>query len=100
MNTEPQDTPFSRQHIGEMTDDQLEAWINQLRTRRTRSYEIYQAAQRAKQEALDEKNKALLQKQLDMFARKLESVDKGLDALAARAQKIREVRLEIGVPDI
>lgn len=82
--------------VKEMTDDELDAEIAQRRERRLVSFKVYQEAQELARERKEHQLKNKLDKQLEMYAKELERLDKLLDKLDQRALNIRGVRLEMG----
>ena len=90
------DTPINLTNISEWTDDAVEAHLHNIRERRMKPVRVYeemsllQAA--ARREGLEED----LKKQLTMFTKELERVDKALATVEKRSIKLRALRLEIG----
>lgn len=92
----PQDTPINRASIVMMDDEQLEAYVETLRERRLKLRTIYEAGQEAKRRASADKAAAQMEKALDRFIKKAETVDKGLAALEKLALDIQALRLVMG----
>lgn len=90
------DTPISRVSIQDMPVDQLQEFVASLQERRLKSYNIYQAAQEAKQEKLAGTQAEQYEKRLTQFISKHETVLKGLSALEKYANEIIAYRLAQG----
>lgn len=87
-------TPHS---IYQMTAEQHEALLDKIRSRRLSSVRQYEEAMKAAQEAADEKARIALFKQCTMCESNIIRADKALDALETRVNKIRALRLELGL---
>lgn len=85
------------QAIYQMTDAQHEKLLEGIRTRRLSAVRQYEAAQKAAAEAKDEKARLSLFKQCEMCESNIIRVDKAIDALETRVNKIRALRLELGL---
>lgn len=92
----PQDTPFNRASIKELTADQLVALVEQMRERRMKSYTAYQEAQEAKARLKEQKDKDRFEHVLKMFEKKLNTVDSGLEALSKYAAELKVLNLVLG----
>ena len=90
------DTPITRANILDMSDQQLEAFTAQLQEKRLKSYNIYMAGVKLKEEAKLNKMAASLDKYLDRFIKKHETVVKGLETLEKLALDIQALRLVLG----
>lgn len=96
------DAPLAPEHITpanifQLDGDQLDALIENIRERRMSSVRMHEAAVKAAQEAADEKARMALMKQCDMCVNNITRVDKALEALEQRVNKIRALRLELGL---
>lgn len=96
MKPLPQDTPVHRATISEMSTDQIEALVDSMRERRMRSYNAYEIAKAAKEKMKLEKDKQRYDKLLDMFERKIESVDKALDVMSKYLTELKVLELVLG----
>lgn len=85
------------QSIYQMNDEQLEKLLDDIRDRRLSSVRLYEEAQRAAQEAAEEKARLALFKQCEMCEKNIIRVDKALEALETRVNKMRALRLELGL---
>lgn len=83
--------------IYDMTSDEHEKMLDALRERRLKSVRMYEQAQQAAQEAADDKARAQLWKQCEMCEGNITRVDKALDALETRINKMRALRLQLGL---
>lgn len=89
------DETTHRKTIGEMSDDEADAMIQRIRDRRARTVVAYEEALKAKAEIQEERARADLAHQLQMFEKELARVDRAIDKIEQRALKIRALRLEI-----
>jgi hypothetical protein len=83
--------------IAEMSSDELEALLTNVRKSRLRGAEIYAEAMAAAQLAADDKARDALTAQCDMLTAAMERVDKAVEAMEGRIIKIRALRLELGL---
>jgi hypothetical protein len=90
------DTPITRANLLDMSDEQIQAHVASLQERRLKSYNIYVAGVKLKEEAKEKKNVAALDKKLDQFVKKHESVVKALEVLDKYAIDIQALRLVLG----
>lgn len=89
------DETTHRKTIGDMDDDEADAMIQGIRERRAKTVVAYEEAQRAKAEIREERARADLAHQLQMFEKELTRCDRAIDKIEQRALKIRALRLEI-----
>jgi hypothetical protein len=89
----PQDTPIARASIVDLTPEQQNELIERMRERRMRLYSVYQEAQAAKAQLKLEKDLARYEHVLEMFKKKVETVDKGLEALSKYAAELQVLKL-------
>ena len=92
----PQDTPFHRATVDDMTDEQLHSFVSKLQERRLKAWNIYQQGIEAKQRAKDEQLAALMQKKLDQFKKQHDTVVKAIEKLDKYALDIQAIRLVLG----
>ena len=90
-----QDTPAHRANVGQLSDEEIDTLMNEVRERRLRAFTVYSEAQELKQKARNTKTREQIQKFLDMFDKELKAADKAMEKLEARALKIRALRLEV-----
>ena len=81
----------------QMDDAAIETLLEGIRDRRLSSVRMYEAAQKAAAEAKDEKARLDLMKQCEMCSKNIERVDKAIDALETRVNKMRALRMELGL---
>lgn len=81
----------------DMTAEQQEKLLEGIRERRLSSVRQYEEAQKAAQEAADDKARLALFKQCEMCEKNFIRVDKALTALEERVNKMRALRLELGL---
>lgn len=92
----PQDNPIDRASIAQLTPDQLVEYIGALQQRRLKSYKIYEAGKRAKQDATDVKTAAQLEKVLSRMTKLFERVEADLEKLDQQAIEVQVYRLALG----
>lgn len=97
MTDTPNPEHITPRAIYQMDNDALDMLLDTVRERRLSSVRQYEAAQNAAKEAADEKARLDLFKQCEMCANNIVRVDKALDALETRVNKIRALRLELGL---
>ena len=85
------------QAIYQMTAEQHDALLDAIRERRLSAVHQYEAAQKAAQEAADDKARITLFRQCEMCENNITRVDKAIEALEARVNKMRALRLELGL---
>ena len=83
--------------IYQKTSDQLDKLIEDIRERRLKPVRQHEAAMQAAKEAADDKARLSLLKQCEMCEGNIIRVDKAIDALETRINKIRALRLELGL---
>ena len=83
--------------LHELTSNELEALLTDIRARRLRGAQMYAEAVAAAKAAADDHTRESLQKQCDMLQAAMDRVDKAVDAMDARINKIRALRLELGL---
>lgn len=83
--------------IYQMNSDALDALLSGIRKRRLQAAQAHQEAMAAAKEAADDKARLSLLKQCEMCEGNITRVDKALEALEARINKIRALRLELGL---
>ena len=90
------DTPIELVNVSEMSDNDLDALIQNIRERRLKPIAAYEAAKLMKDQAKEQGLLSKLEKQGEMFQKELVRVDKALESLEKRALNIRAIRLELG----
>ena len=78
-------------------DDEAEAMIEAIRARRLHALHVYEQSQREAAELKHEKDAASLTEQCRMLAKDIERVGKALDALEKRVNRVRALRLQLGM---
>lgn len=81
----------------QMAPGDVEKMLEGIRKRRLSAVRQYEAALVAAKEASDEKARVSLMKQCDMLYNNLERVDKAISTLEDRVNKVRALRLELGL---
>ena len=78
-------------------DDEAEAMIEAIRARRLHALHVYEQSQREAAEMKHEKDAAALTEQCRMLSKDIERTGKALDALEKRVNRIRALRLQLGM---
>ncbi len=95
MNAVPEHiTPES---LTDMSTTQIEEQIEHLKVRRLSSVVAYEKGVAIKKATSDEHARETLGKQLDMLAKNFLAIDKAVTSAETRVQKIRILRLELGL---
>lgn len=81
----------------DMSGDDIDAMLERIRERRLSAVRQYEEAMAAAKQASDAKARTSLLKQCDMLAKKITSVNKAIDIMDDRVNKIRALRLELGL---
>lgn len=89
------DTPTHRKNISELTSDELDRVIVDIRNNRSRPIEIYEETRRVAQLAHDQKLRKQLGRQLEMFEKDLNTSNRTLERMVKRATQMRVLRLEL-----
>lgn len=79
----------------DMTDDDLIAFLDGVRERRLKYFEVYKEKERMKQEAHLEKVKGKVEKQFEMLKKEIDRMDRLIEALDKRVTNIRALRIEL-----
>lgn len=87
------DTAFHRKLFVEMTGTESDAWLDGVRTRRLASVEKYKQTIANKQRIKDEKMLATLSKESDMMEKEIATLEKALNKVELRANKIAAIML-------
>ncbi len=90
------DSPVARANVDTMSDNQMDAHLEGIRTRRMSAFIVYQEAQAIKHQAYEEKLSIKLDKQINMLKKEIEQLDKKIIKVEARVLTVRSLRLEIG----
>lgn len=85
------------QAIFQMNGDALDALLEGIRKRRLNAAKQHEAAVQAAKAIADDKARLSLLKQAEMLSNNLVRVDKALEAVEDRVNKIRALRLELGI---
>ena len=78
------------------SEEQLTALIKDIRQRRDKPLLAFKAAQALAQSKIEDKLKIKIDKELKMFAKVLDAVNKRIEELENRAVRITALRLEAG----
>lgn len=88
---------ISRQDISQMSDAQLDEFLDNIRARRMASFYVFEQTQADLAQVQEEKAKVMLEKELDQIIKTVASVDKGLEKLETRINKLRGLRIQAGL---
>jgi hypothetical protein len=83
--------------LTDFNSDELEALLTRVRAARLRGAQIHAEAMAAAKMARDDKAREQLETQCGMLQAGIERVDKAVEAMDARINKIRALRLELGL---
>ncbi len=89
------DTPITLANLTQMSEDERELLVNQIRDRRMRPVRAYEELTLMQAEARRETLEVMWAKQLEMFQKDLLRADKAMITLEKRATRLRAIRLEI-----
>lgn len=90
------DTPIHRASINEMTADEIEKLVEQMRERRMRAYTAYQQLMEEKAKIKEERDKARYDKVLGMLEKKLAAAEKALDDASKYSNELKVLALVLG----
>ena len=96
MQAQALDTAMHRLTILEMTADQLDAHVSNMRARRMAAHIEYKRAQEAKQRAQTDKDIATYTKKLEQLAKAFESFDKAAEKIEKLHTDVKVLRLSLG----
>lgn len=91
----PSDTETTRTTVDQLPDDIAYALLDAMRERRLKAAALFAEAQELKAKARSERVREMLDKQVEMYHKDIAQCDRVLEKLAARANKIRALRLEL-----
>ena len=83
-----------RKRVNELTDNELNQLLDRKREKRLQQVRVYERAKQAAKEQEQEKARKNLERQCELFEKDLATVDRALDRLEQRANKIRAYRLQ------
>ena len=89
------DTPIALADLTQMSVEERDALLTNIRTRRLQPVKIYEQLSLMKAEARNEQLEQQWSKALEMFQKDLTRADKALATLESRATKLRAIELEI-----
>lgn len=89
------DTPIALADLTQMSVEERDALLTNIRTRRLQPVKIYEQLSLMKAEARKEQLEQQWAKALEMFQKDLIRADKALTTLESRATKLRAIELEI-----
>ena len=88
---------ITRHDISLMNDQQLDTMIAAIRTRRMRSYVIFEQTKREKEQLEQDKVRVRIDKKCEMVIKKLNTIDKHMDDLEKYVNEIRGLRIQAGM---
>jgi len=89
--------PLKIPDIRDLTDSDLDKYLEDIRERRLKPVHIYEQMLKMKSEARRIQLIDTLEKQLVMFEKELERANKAIDKLEGRSRKLRAIRMEIEI---
>lgn len=76
---------------------EIEPLLIVIRERRLKAVRVYEKAVADKKKLTDDQAREKLDKQIDMLAKNIKRVDKAIDACEKRVNKVRVLRLQLGL---
>ena len=89
------DTPITLADLTQMSEDERELLVNQIRGRRLAPVRAYEELSLMQAAARKEQLEKQWTKALEMFQKDLARADKAMEALEKRGTKLRAINLEI-----
>ena len=89
--------PLKIPDIRDLTDNDLDKHLEDVRERRLKPVHIYEQMLKMKSDARRIQLGETLEKQLVMFEKELERANKAIDKLEGRSRKLRAIRMEIEI---
>lgn len=89
------DTPIALADLTQMSEDERELLVNQIRERRLAPVRAYEELSLMQAAARKEQLEKQWTKALEMFQKDLARADKAMEALEKRGTKLRAINLEI-----
>ena len=83
--------------IERMSDDELDAMVAAIRTRRMNSYVIYKQTKAEKEALQQDKTRAKIEKKCEQIIKTINASDKALDKLEQQISELRGLRLQAGM---
>ena len=83
-----------RKKVNELTDTELNQLIDRKREQRIKTVRVYEHALQAKKQQEQQKAYKEYERQCELFEKDLATLDRALDRLENRANKIRALRLQ------
>ena len=90
-----QDTPIALANISNMSVEEREALLTNIRERRLKPVRVYEELSLMQAAARKEQLEKQWAKALELFEKDLTRADKAIDKLESRAVKLRAIELEI-----
>lgn len=89
------DTPIELTNLSEMSNEDIDAMLTNIRERRMKPVKIFTENQMLRQQARVQGLEKKLEKQFEMFEKEIARAEKVQEALEKRALNIRAIRLEL-----
>lgn len=89
--------PFKIPDISALADEQLTELVTTIRVNRLNLYRAYQETLRLKEEHKEAKVREQIQKQLNIWERELNRLDKALEKATDRGNKVLALMLSVGM---
>lgn len=90
------DTPIRRATILDLTLDEAIAHVEELQQRRMRQHTLFEEAQLAKAKLKEQKDRERFDHLINMYKKKSETVDKGIEALSKYLNEMKVLELVCG----
>lgn len=83
--------------ISTMSDDELDALVAAIRTRRLASYHVYKRTKEEKNQLDRDKVSAKIDKKCEQIIKSINAADKALEMMEQRIAELRGLRLQAGM---
>lgn len=88
---------ITRHDISSMTDDQLDAMVSAIQTRRMAPVHIYKQTLAEKAQIQQEKDRIKIEKKCEQIIKKINMIDKHSEDLEKYISELRGLRLQAGL---
>jgi hypothetical protein len=93
VSASPQDTPYHRVTVSEMSTEQLEEWLGGVRQRRLKARQDYEIALAAREEVRLTRNKKTIDQHLKMLHKEMTSFENAAIKIEKRIGDMLKVRM-------
>lgn len=102
VKLEPKNKPvipefITAKDVDAMSDDELDALVSAIRTRRLASYHVYKQTKDEKNKLEADKTKLKIDKKCEQIIKDINAADKALDKMEQHIAELRGLRLQAGM---